>query len=250
MHTTEDQISSNFSKIQEESFDWDTKLASYRGDINAVQQATIDRWAEEGPLNQHIRFFSDESDDSDLSDSIEDFEGEEQRSLKLRQKIRKKKKAISLEKKHSSPALEPCFKDGPRGARSAKKKYQICSTHRRTASQPQGREDGWCVEEGLVHGYGRGGGCVRSLEGRQYQGSGVGLIFRDEVDSVADSQLGCVGGRGQQLKVLAAKKELHIQKKAGVSYSEMNGGILDKLVELEGSSRKIKATKGAERLCS
>jgi hypothetical protein len=56
-------------------------------------------------VNHHIRFLSEESEISDYSDSIDDFEGNEQNILKLRQKNRQKKKASSLSKKHRGQVL-------------------------------------------------------------------------------------------------------------------------------------------------
>jgi len=80
--------------------------------------------------NQHIRFLSEESDFSDFSDSIEGLVGDEQQFLKLRQKNRKKKKAISLSKKHSGPVLENLVEGSPKLGNGVKKNYQVCSTHK------------------------------------------------------------------------------------------------------------------------
>jgi len=52
----------------------------------------------------------------------------------------------------------------------------------------------------------------------------------------------------KQLKVLAAKKELVTQLEAGVSHSMMEGGILDKLVEMEDKAAKFKTNKVGMRL--
>jgi len=47
-------------------------------------------------LNHHIRFVYEESDLSEASDSIHDYDGEENRLLKARQRNRKKKNMGSL----------------------------------------------------------------------------------------------------------------------------------------------------------
>ena len=194
------------------------------------------------PSNQHIHFFSDE-EVSDFSDSVEELEGNEQRILKLRQRNRKKKKSISLAKKHSGPVLEEFFEKTPKSGKGDKKCYQGCSTHRRTVSLPVGREEDWSEGEIMASGFGRGGGRISSLEPRLSQGSGVGLMFTNKADLEGESLLRKDEGRGGQSKVLAAKKELVIQKKAGVSHSMKEGGIIDKLMEMEDKAVKLKASK-------
>jgi hypothetical protein len=117
------------------------------------------------PANQHIRFFS-EDEVSNFSDSIEDLVRDEQRLLKLRQRNRKKKKSISLSKKHSGPVLEEVFDASPKSGKGDKKCYQVCSTHRRTVSLPVRREEEWSEEEVFVSGRERCVGEHVYLKGR------------------------------------------------------------------------------------
>jgi hypothetical protein len=51
----------------------------------------------------------------------------------------------------------------------------------------------------------------------------------------------------KSLKVLAAKRVLRIQEEAGVSHTLKEGGIIDKLVELEEVAVKIKDGKEGVR---
>lgn len=180
------------------------------------------------PSNHHIRFLSDESERLEFSDSIKEFVGDEYKILKMRQKNRKKKKVIYLAKKHMGPVLQDRFEGSPKLWKDDKFKYQVCSTHRRITSQPLGREEVWSEEEEVACGNSRGG-----WRGAHSQGSGIGLMFMDNVDLVEETQERNEDGGRKKLKILAAKKVLHTQKKAGVTFSKNEGGIIDKLVELE-----------------
>jgi len=116
-------------------------------------------------------------------------------------------------------------------------------------SQPLCREDDWSEEDGIVGGLGRGGGHARSLEARVPKGSGIGHFFGDNDESFAESHTQNGVGKGKQLKVLAAKRILKVQKEAGVSFTMKEGGIIDKFVELEEVAVKRRINKEEGRSC-
>jgi len=89
---------------------------------------------------------------------------------------------------------------------------------------------------------------ARSSEICPLHGSGVGFFMDDHVESVADSQVWGVAKRGKHLKVLAAKRVLEIQKESGVSFSPSEGGIIEKLVQLEDVAVKAKACREEARV--
>lgn len=136
----------------------------------------------------------------------------------------------------------------PKSSKSMKNKYHVRSTHRRSASQPVGKEDDWSGEDGSARIKEGGGRHARSFEVGGIQSSGVMLFMGDKEESVADSQLRVDEGTLNTLKVLAAKRELGIQNIIGVSHSLEEGGIIEKLVHLEEVAVKIKAKMGESRL--
>lgn len=158
--------------------------------------------------------------------------GDERKILKIRQRNRKMKKSMPLSKKHLGPALEVHLEGSPNLCKSDKRRYKICSTHRRTVSHPVGREDGWSEEDDPEYGVHRAGGQARSWDATLSQGSCIGLDFNNNVEAEEDSHVRNKGGSGNHLKVLAAKKVLGTQKKEGVSFAMKEGGIIDKLVDL------------------
>ena len=93
--------------------------------------------------NQHVISLYDDSEVSEFSDSIEDFEGDEQRFLKLRQKSRKKKKSSSFSKKQLGKSPNVLVQGSSKSGNAEKCSYQVCSTHRRATSHRIGRKDGW-----------------------------------------------------------------------------------------------------------
>jgi hypothetical protein len=76
----------------------------------------------------------------------------------------------------------------------------------------------------------------------------VGLMFPNKVVREDDSLLRQEESGGKNFKVLAAKKELVTQKKVGVSHSLKEGGIIDKLVEMEDKAVKLKVSKKSVKL--
>jgi len=110
----------------------------------------------ERPLftNKHIRFSYDESEPSVFSDSIEDFEGDGQRILKLRQRSRKKKKASPFAKKQLRVASDVHFDGSPKSWKREKHRYQVRSAYRRTVSHPLGGDEEWSSDDGIVRGKG------------------------------------------------------------------------------------------------
>jgi len=102
--------------------------------------------------------------------------------------------------------------------------------------------------KGAESGFSRNCGRARSLEIKTSQGLGIGLIVSKNNEMEEESQLRFDGARAKQLKVLAAKKELVTQSEAGVSHSMMEGGILDKLVDMEDKAVGFKAIKEGVRL--
>lgn len=125
-------------------------------------------------VNNNIRFLSEEYECSEFSDSIEDYVGDERKILKIRQRNKKKKNSMFLSKKHLGPALEVHLEGSPNLCKSDKRRYKICSTHRRTVSHLVGREDGWSEEDDLECGVGRSCGQARSWDDTLSQGSGIG----------------------------------------------------------------------------
>ena len=79
----------------------DSLPVAHRSDEGVLVLSNAGR-EEVGKINQHIRFLSEGSDISDYSDSIEDYDGHEQRILTMRQKSKKmkKKKVNSSAKKN------------------------------------------------------------------------------------------------------------------------------------------------------
>jgi hypothetical protein len=73
-------------------------------------------------------------------------------------------------------------------------------------------------------------------------------MFPNKVVREDDSLLRQEEGGGKNFKVLAAKKELVTQKKVGVSHSLKEGGIIDKLVEVEDKAVKLKVSKESVKL--
>ena len=95
------------------------------------------------------------------------------------------------------------------------------------------------------------GGNARSLEIRHSHGSGVNLFMGDYEEYVVDSQLSEAAKRGKkvkELKVLAAKRVLKIQKESGVSFPSSEGGIIEKLVRMEDVAAKLKASREDARV--
>jgi len=183
--------------------------------------------------NQHIRFRYDESEASDFSDSIHDYEGEEQRILKIRQRSRNKKKSGSFSKKRLNQTPSIPMEGSPNVVKTAKRKYHVDSMHRRMVSQPIFKDDGWSDSSA--------GKRILSLDDRAFQGAGSGGFMGEEVESVPESQ-------GRKLKILAAKRVLRTQKQLGVSYPAKEGGIIDKLVHQEELAVKVKAQREEGRV--
>jgi len=154
--------------------------------------------------------------------------------LKLRQRNRNKKKSLFLAKRHLGVDLEAQLGGSPKRWKEDKRKYKVCSSHRRTVSHLVGREE---------DDIGRGGGQARSWDTRGYYGSGIRFVFGNNGEASEDSRLRKEHGRGKQLKVLAAKKVLVTQKEAGVSFTMKEGGIIDKLVDLEDKAVKAKTSR-------
>jgi len=204
--------------------------------------------AEDGfNLNKHIKFYYEDSEVSEFIDSLEEFERDDWRLLKMRQKSRQKKKSSSFAKKKLGVAPENCI-DSPKSGNGLKKKYQVCSTHRRAASQPLVRDDVWSGDEGEGGKHEGGGRQAQSLEIGGTQGLGIGFFMGDNEELVADSRVRGEGGSRNTLKVLAAKRELGIQNKISVSHSMNEGGIIEKLVLLEDVVVNIKAKRGESRV--
>jgi hypothetical protein len=135
--------------------------------------------------------------------------------------------------------------NSPKSWKSDKRRYQVCSTHRRTASQPIGREEEWSEEEGLVCGV---GGQAHSSEARPHKGFVIRLMFGNKEVMEEESLLRKDCGRGKKLKVLAAKKFLATQREVGVSFPMKEGGIIEKLVVLEDKAVKIMASREMVRV--
>lgn len=74
------------------------------------------------------------------------------------------------------------------------------------------------------------------------------IVFNNNVEAKEDYHVCNKGGRGNHLKVLAAKKVLGTQKKEGVSFAMKEGGIIDKLDDLEDKAVKLKASKEVDRV--
>lgn len=146
-----------------------------------------------------------------------------------------------MAKKHSGPVLDEHLESTPK---AGKGRYLVSSTHRRTVSFPEVREDVWSDGDGQDGIEGR----AKSLDLRQSQQSGIGLMFKDDRKKEGEAQLANDKGRGQQRKVLAATKELVTQKVAGVTHSMKEGRIIDKLVEMEDKAVKLKVSKEGTRL--
>jgi len=163
-----------------------------------------------GNSNQHIRFVYEESDKSEYIDSIHEFDGDEQRLLKIRQKSRKKKKQGSLEKKQLVVGREGqvtgCLKAG-------KRRIHHSSKHRRVYSLQEGCEVYESEnDEGVAWSLDLG--CYSSFPSiKGHKGSGIELLSSP------------VEGR-RELNKLAAKKVLTFQKGVGVSHSMKEGPIM------------------------
>jgi len=199
-------------------------------------------------VNQHIRFISEDSDLSDCSDSIEAFEGDEHRILKVRQKHRKKILSGSFAKKNLDSPLNTQWEGSPNMSKGDKRRYQIFSTHRRTVSQPGGGDEERCGEDGHECHKEGGGRRAHSFEVRNPQDSGIRLIMQNNLNSVVETQSQNVDRSGKSLKVLAAKKVLKIQMKSGISSNLKDGTLIDKLVDLEEVAVKLKVSREEVRL--
>lgn len=192
-------------------------------------------------MNKHIRFLYEDSDLSDCSDSIQDFEGDDQRLLKLMQKSRKKKKSSAFSKKQLGRAAGTQAQGSTNSGKSEKRFYDIESTHRRAASQSLIREEDW--SDGCM------GRQAVSLDFGGSRRSGIRLFKGAQAESVFESQLQGESGCGKTLKVLAAKRVFETQKKAEVAFPTNEGGIIDKLVLLEEVAAKINADREVVRVC-
>jgi hypothetical protein len=182
--------------------------------------------------SKHIRFNYDDSEASDFSDSLEDFEEDVGKVLKNRQKSRMKKQGGSFAKKQLPKAPDSIPKS-PKSGNGVKQKYHVNSAHRRAFSQPLEREvEEWSEEEGV-------------LRGRQACSLEVG---GSQLRSVEETQVRDHLWRKNSVKELAARKELGIQNKVGVSHSLEEGSTLEKLVFLENVAVKLKVKREELRL--
>jgi hypothetical protein len=189
-----------------------------------------------GRMNTHIRFYTEESDLSDFNDSIHIDEGAEQRSLKLRQRNREKKNSGSLDKKQLMADMEAKLAVGLKLGKKDKKSYRVSALHRRAVSQIEGGDEEYSEKDACV---GRSLGEYRQLsysEAKGSQGSGIGFLNRGYNDD-------------KELKRLAAKKVLKIQKGSRVSYYMKEGPIIEKLVALEEASVNYKISREEDRWC-
>jgi len=89
----------------------DSFPAAHRGDGGVLEKPNMGV-KEVRRINQHIRFFLEESDTSKFSDSIKDYQGDEQTILKIRQKSRKKKMANSMANKKLGATLDHHLEGG------------------------------------------------------------------------------------------------------------------------------------------
>ena len=140
--------------------------------------------------------------------------GGEQSLLKIKQKLRRKKKLVYLSKNQLDGDNGDCFEDIMWKRKGDKKKYQVCSTHRRSVSLLEvGEEDGG-GEEGYVRCMKRGGKISFSADVVHFISSSIELFENNEAKVVPETQVQYQGGRGSYAKVLAAKKVLVLQKKS------------------------------------
>jgi hypothetical protein len=152
-----------------------------------------------------------------------------------------------LRKKLDSP-LDNQWEGSPNLSKGDKRRYQICSTHRRTVYQPEGGAEDWSGEEGYECHKEGGRRRAHSFEVRNSQDSGIRLLMQKQLNSVVETQSQNVDGTGKSLKVLAAKKVLKIQKKAGISSTLKDETMIEKLVDLEEVEVKHKVSREEVRL--
>lgn len=86
-------------------------LVDFQGVVSPVRGAEV-VVKEVHTLNNHIRFFSEESDISDFSDSIVDLEGVAHNKVKLKQRLKRKKKKLISPTKNQLDFANGVTKEG------------------------------------------------------------------------------------------------------------------------------------------
>jgi len=170
--------------------------------------------------NTHIRFMSEESDLSDFSDYVEDVEGNEYHILKVIKRLRKKKKKVAEAKYQLIFVVGEGREGSPRKGKGEKKRYQGCSTHRRTFSQLETGDDDWSWNECSIRRGCEVGGKALSADVIPYNSSGIGLLMGNQLEMVPEIQRHNQRGRGSHVMVLAAKRVLELQKDVEVTFKE------------------------------
>jgi hypothetical protein len=101
----------------------------------------------------------------------------------------------------------------------------------------------WSGSEGAEEGIDGEGGKAFSAEVASVCISRTGGLTRNQWETVPETQAGIPNGGDREIKVIAAKKVLKIQEKAGVNFVENEQETIERLVVLEEVAVSLKASR-------